>query len=436
MNRGPMARGQVFGTVTAMATTEGTRAGGASPAAPPTDPPAAVPRPGSPSSTSPPEELTGNVPAREAYGLALGALGAALLTLAFDDHGATTLALLVVALVPWALLAGGIRLPTWLFVVWAIAPAAVIVATENAGGPIFLGLLTGGWVFSETGRWWVRWPTMAAVLALPVVLVVVDEGSVHESGAHYFVAGALVIALAGEQSYRQRLLTAKLQWSLSRLDAAAAAEERRRVARDVHDVVAHSLTVVMLNVSGARKALASHPELAAEALDRAETVGRESLDGIRRVVGLLRAGDEPGVGGPQPTARDLPAVVEQQRQAGATASLDVTGDLDGLDPLTGATVVRLVQEGVTNAQRHAPGAPVDVRLAVEERRVTVTVDNGPAQRPPLDRDRGRQGLGLLGMRERVEALGGTVTAGPSGEGWTLTAELPRADRGSASGGAR
>jgi signal transduction histidine kinase len=340
--------------------------------------------------------------------------------------------------VPWALLAGGVRLPWWLFVAWTVVPSAVIVAAETAGGPIFLGLLACAWVFGETGRWSVRWATMAAVLTLPILLVVLDDGSVNRKltlhsfenvGAHYFMAGAIVCAMVGEQSYRQRMLSARLRSTLSQLDAAAAAEERRRVARDVHDVVAHSLTVVMLNVSGARKALGTHPELAAEALERAETVGRESLDGVRRVVGLLRAGDEPGVAGPQPTARDLPAMVEQQRQAGGAVDLEVSGELEDLDPLAGGTVVRLVQEGVTNAQRHAPGAPVDVRVAVGERSVTVSVVNGPAERPPLDEDSGRQGLGLLGMRERVEALGGTVTAGPSGsagagEGWALSAEIP------------
>lgn len=397
MSCGPIRGEGRFGTVTLMATSDG------------------------------PEGLVIDQPSTtETYGQALGALGAALMTLVFDDHGLLTVLMLVVALVPWALIVGKVRLPTSLFVAWTLVPVAAIVAAGPDGGPIFLGLLMLERVFSADPRWPARWATLVATLALPVILVVAEEGSFQNTGAHYFTAGIAVLAFAGYQSHRQRELTAQLRWSWSQLDAAAAAEERRRVARDVHDVVAHSLTVVMLNVSGARKALATHPELAAEALERAETVGRESLDGVRRVVGLLRAGDEPVIDPPQPTARDLPTVVEQQRQAGAQISLDVSGDLDVLEPLTGATVVRLTQEALTNAQRHAPGAPIDVQVTVGADQVVVSVHNGPAQRPPLDTNRERQGQGLLGMQERVEALRGRFTAGPpaEGEGWTLTAEIP------------
>jgi signal transduction histidine kinase len=364
--------------------------------------------------------------AAEDYALALGALAAAVMTLAIDDHSPVTILMLCLALTPWALVAGGIRLPIWLFVVWAVAPAAEIVAAQADGGPIFMVTLVVTRVFSYTGSWTTRAASAAAILVLPVILVVVDDGSIADTGAVYFTGGLGVGALLGALTHRQRELTARLRWTLAQLDAAAAAEERRRVARDVHDVVAHSLTVVLLNVSGARKALASHPDLAAEALDRAENVGRESLDGIRRVVGLLRSGDDPEVGAPQPTAHDLPAVVEQQRKAGADVELDVTGDLASVEPLAGAALVRITQEALTNAQRHAPGARIRVQVAVGPRRATVTVRNGAARHPPLDADSGRQGLGLLGMRERVEALGGSFTAGPADDGWTVTGEIPLA----------
>jgi signal transduction histidine kinase len=393
VSRGPTLGPEAFGTVLPMATAD---------EAPAADEPSAA----------------------ETYALALGALSAALMTLAFDDHGPTTVLLLVLALIPWALVAGGSRLPTWLFVAWTIAPSTVIVAAETAGGPIFLAILAVARVFSLTPRWPTRVATIAAALVPVAILFVVDDGSLSDSGVQHFAAGTGVGALAGALLYRQRELTAKLRWSLTQLDAAAAAEERRRVARDVHDVVAHSLTVVMLNVSGARKALATHPELAAEALDRAESVGRESLDGIRRVVGLLRGGDEQAATPPQPTAGDLPAVVEQQRQAGADVELDLTGDLAALDPLASATLVRITQEALTNAQRHAPGAAIRIQVTATPDRLTVTVHNGAARRPPLDAEAGRQRLGLLGMRERINALGGTLVAGPAADGWTVVGEIP------------
>ncbi len=364
----------------------------------------------------------------ETYGLVVAALGAAVVTLVFDHHGPVTVLMLTLALVPWALVAGGIRLPTWLFVVGTIAPAGEIVGAEEAGAPIFLGILAVARVFSLTRNLVPRFATVAAAAALIAIYFAVDGGSVSDSGVMYFGIGVGVGALAGVQSYRQRALTAELRWTQSRLNAAAAAEERRRVAREVHDVVAHSLTVVMLNVSGARKALARHPELAAEALDRAEQVGRESLDGIRRVVGLLREGDEQAAAPPLPTASDLDSIVDQHRQAGADVSFDVTGDLTAVEPLAGAALARIVQEALTNAQRHAPGAAIEVDVTVTADHVGVTVTNGSAGRRPLDVRGSRQGLGLLGMRERVEALGGTFVAGPAGDGWQVTASIPLTPR--------
>lgn len=364
----------------------------------------------------------------ETYGFALAALAAAVVTLVFDHHGPVTVAMLTLALVPWALLVGGVRLPIWLFVIATIAPTAEIVVVEEAGGPIFIAIAAVARVFSVTRSLPTRLATTAAALALAVAYGVVQEGSVSDTGVMYFVIGIGVGALAGYQLHRQRELTAELQWTYDRLNAAAAAEERRRVAREVHDVVAHSLTVVMLNVSGARKALARHPDLAAEALDRAEQVGRESLDGIRRVVGLLREGDELATAPPVPIAADLYSIVEQQRQAGADIAIDVRGDLAAVEPLAGAALARITQESLTNAQRHAPGAPIHVDVSVTGERVALGITNGPGTRRPLDTSGERKGLGLLGMRERVEALGGTFAAGPNADGWQVTGWIPIAPR--------
>lgn len=364
----------------------------------------------------------------ETYGFALAALAAAVVTLVFDHHGPVTVAMLTLALVPWALIVGGVRLPVWLFVVGTMAPAAEIVVVEDVGGPIFIAIYAVARVFSITRSLPARLATVAAAVVMAVAYGIVQNEPLSDSGVMYFVVGIGVGALAGYQLHRQRELTAELRWTYDRLNAAAAAEERRRVAREVHDVVAHSLTVVMLNVSGARKALARHPELAAEALDRAEQVGRESLDGVRRVVGLLREGDEQVAAPPVPTAADLHSIVEQQRQAGADIALDVRGDLDTVEPLTGAALARITQESLTNAQRHAPGAPIRVDVSVTGERVTLVIANGPPERRPLDARSERQGLGLLGMRERVEALGGAFAAGPAADGWRVTGSIPVAPR--------
>jgi signal transduction histidine kinase len=356
----------------------------------------------------------------ETYVLALGALASGVMTLLFDDHGLWTVTLTTLALVPWALLVGRVRLPTWLFVVWVAVPASLVVVLEQAGGSLFLGILLVTRVFSTSRSWLVLTATslvavaMTGLLYVSEVAVEDDPVTFDDVGAQYFLTGVAVCACCGYLFRRQRELTAQLQWSRAQLDAAAAAEERRRIAREVHDVVAHSLTVVLLNVTGARKALASQPDQAAAALDRAESVGRESLDGIRRVVGLLRSAGpsaEDAVA-PLPTAAELPTLVDQQRAAGASVAMEVTGDLTDLDQLTGAAVVRVVQEALTNAQRHAPGAPIDLRLRVDDDQVAVAVRNGAAAGRSLDAPSTRRGLGLVGMRERVEGLGGRFSAGP------------------------
>jgi signal transduction histidine kinase len=363
----------------------------------------------------------------ETYGLALGAVGAAVLTLTVDSRSVVTIAMLAVALLPWGLTARGVRLPLWLFALWAMAPAAIIIAVEEVGAPIFLGILTVFRVFSATANVPLRVATALAALSLCVLSGAVGAEAGQDEGAAYFMAGVGVGALTGYQSHRQRELTAELQWSLARLDEAATAEERRRIAREVHDVVAHSLTVVLLNVGGARKALASHPELAGEALDRAEQVGRDSLDGIRRIVGLLRTGGE-ALGPPEPTAGDVRSIVEEQRQVGADIDLTVVGELETVEPLAGAALARIAREALTNAQRHAPGAPVRVEVVVRADRVSLDISNGAARQPRLDRSNGRQGLGLLGMRERVEALGGEFTAGPHHGGWRVAGAIPLTPR--------
>jgi signal transduction histidine kinase len=374
----------------------------------------------------PPARLAPGEPSdTEIYGLSLAALATAVLTLWVESRSPATVALLALALVPWALLAGGVRLPLWAFIPAALLPPAVIIVTEEAGAPIFFGVFTVAWVMSVTDSRVYRLVALVASGALPFLCDAVTEGGAMDAGLPYFLAGIVTGALAGLQFRHQRQLAAQLAWSENRLDAAAVAEERRRLAREVHDVVAHSLTVVMVNVAGARKALATHPELAAEALDRAERVGRESLDGIRQIVGLLRDDETLCGAAPTPIAADVPSIVDAQRIAGAKVTLDVHGDLAAVGPLPGAALARVVQESLTNAQRHAPGAPIAVEVTASPERLVVEVRNGPARRPPLDQRGSRIGLGLVGMRERVEALGGVFSAAPAEDGgWLVTGEIP------------
>ena len=172
------------------------------------------------------------------------------------------------------------------------------------------------------------------------------------------------------------------------------------------------------------------PADAARALAEAERLGRECLAEVRTTVGMLRergsgaSGGDGGSGGsggegiaPLPGVEGLPALVERFRSAGADVTLVVEGDTAGLPATTGLAVYRIAQEALTNAVKHAPGAPTAVRLTVGAAAVTLTADS-----------RGEPGtgtgLGLVTMRERAESLGGSFSAGPGGRGWLVRATLP------------
>jgi signal transduction histidine kinase len=216
---------------------------------------------------------------------------------------------------------------------------------------------------------------------------------------------------------RQRLLVAELRAAQAGLADRARTEERTRIARELHDVIAHSLTVTLLHIAGARLAVRFDPDDADRALAEAERLGRASLDEVRATVGLLaRPGDASDAAAPLPGLAAVPDLVERFRAAGAAVALTVDGDPEPVPATTGLAVYRIVQEALTNAAKHAPGAAVDVRVALGPA-AEVVVDS--AGRPGTG-----HGLGLDGMRERAAALGGTLTAGPGGRGWLVRAELP------------
>jgi signal transduction histidine kinase len=245
-----------------------------------------------------------------------------------------------------------------------------------------------------------------------------------DAGWAAWMAGATMALVGGLLIRHQFALVAELHAAQAGLADRARIEERNRIARELHDVIAHSLTVSLLHVAGARMAIRYDPAGAVRALEEAERLGRESLSEVRATVGLLRedgdggrASDGAGVAAPLPDAAALPALVERFRSAGADVTLAVQGEVGALPATTGLAVYRIVQEAVTNAVKHAPGAPVTVDVAVADAAVELVVDS--AGRPGSG-----SGSGLLSMRERAQSLGGTLTAGAGGRGWLVRAELP------------
>ena len=218
-----------------------------------------------------------------------------------------------------------------------------------------------------------------------------------------------------------RDLLRQLRRAQAGLAEQARAQERNRIARELHDVIGHTLTVSLLHVQSARLTVEHDPADAARALAEAERLGRECLAEVRTTVGMLREDDAADRTAPLPGAAGLPALVEQYRSAGADVTLTVEGDPAGLPATTGLAVYRIAQEALTNAAKHAPGAPTEVRLLVSPDEVTLTADNRAV--PGKSAITGT-GLGVVSMRERAESVGGTCEAGPGGRGWLVRARLP------------
>jgi signal transduction histidine kinase len=232
-----------------------------------------------------------------------------------------------------------------------------------------------------------------------------------------WMAGTTLSVAAGLLVRHERDLVAQLREAQAGLAERARAEERNRIARELHDVIAHTLTVSLLHVASARLAVEHGLDDAARSLAEAERLGRESLDEVRMAVGMLHQDGNEAQTRPLPDASALPGLVEQFRSAGADAVLAVEGDTGRLPATTGLALYRILQEALTNSVKHAPGARSVVRLEVRADEVELAVDT--AGRPGTGR-----GLGVLNMRERAEALGGTCAAGPGGTGWLVVATLP------------
>ena len=241
--------------------------------------------------------------------------------------------------------------------------------------------------------------------------------------------------LLGRELRRQAALIDQLEQARNALAEQAVAEERRRIARELHDLAGHTLAAMVLHVTGARHVLRRDLDEAERALLDAESVGRSSLDQIRATVAALRT-HERGTDRALPGSADIVELVDEYRRAGLAIEArypDAVGNLDGavgtLDGAVGTALHRIAREALANVARHAPTNRVE--LVVE-----VAIDGPGGQGVQLVvADRGRPGVppdpneghfGLVGMRERARALGGELEAGPTPDGWRVDARLPAA----------
>ena len=270
--------------------------------------------------------------------------------------------------------------------------------------------------------WW-----MWALTLIPWFLwTAAREQDLNGAIAAAIIFAALTVAVdnVGSRLRAQRALATQTERIEVERARRAVLEERSRIARELHDVVAHHMSLIAVRAETAPYRLSDLPESARAEFGSLSEVAREALTDMRRLLGVLRD-DRPASLAPQPQLTDLPALVDAARQAGVSVELSVPPALDHVPSGVGVCAYRIVQESLSNASQHAPGAAVTVSVTHDSGAVLLQVANGPGgPAGPFQNDR-RPGHGLTGMRERVALLGGSLSAGPAPEGgFVVSAVLP------------
>jgi signal transduction histidine kinase len=357
----------------------------------------------------------------------LFALAVAVVAAVTDPSSPIDLVLMAIPVAAFAVWAFAPRIPLALVTVAVLVPA---VAAQRAGThePLMfevsvLAFVIAFWSRSLLGAGALGLVTLAAP---PAVSAIETRGNV---AVGIWILGITFPWVIGRALLRQGKLAAQLEATRRELARQAMLEERRRIARDVHDFVGHGLAAVMLQVTSARHVLRRDPAAAEEALRSAEDVGRRSMQELRRNVALLRSDEEPGVLPPVPSAIELPALIDHARAGGLPVELRIRGDLATITPSVGLALYRIAQEALANAARHAPKARTALELELLDGEVSLVAQTTGPLRASDEEDPQRSRYGLIGMRERATALGGEFTAGPVPSGWRVSCRLPleRAD---------
>ena len=325
--------------------------------------------------------------------------------------------LLVLATVPFAWRR---RWPTPAFLISLLATTGLWLLGYNAGA-LPLILLFGGYFVAVARPTWEVGACTAAALSCFALLW--WGGGAPFGGRDAFtsvIALAITLALGRTGRLRVDLAESRAQ-TAEEAARRRSTEERLRIARELHDIIGHSLGTIAVQAGVGRHLMANEPEKAAEALDSIARVSRNSLDEVRAVVAALREDD--AAYQPTPGLADLPDLVETIRSTGLNVELTLPNDLEAIPRQTGAAVYRIAREALTNVVRHAHASAASVQVNHHDGRVEVAVrDDGSGS----EGEEGmKPGHGIAGMRERAEALGGRLTVGAlSGGGFLVTASLP------------
>ena len=351
-----------------------------------------------------------------------------LLSGAADGDAPAFAVVVLAAFVPLPLLRR--RAPIAAIAIWA-ALAAVLSLTVSDPKDIttaFVGLFVYPYSAGAYGE------GRRVLLAFPAILGAVTAMALSTEqlivGDIFFPSAFAVLFLVAGRAVRSRTrLTAELHEAAVRADEAreaeagrAVADERRRIAREMHDVVAHSVSVMVVQAGGARRILERDPRRAVEAAAHIEDVGRAALAEMRRLLGVLHHGDDEADRAPQPTLSELDRLVERSRAAGLPVTLAVEGTPQPLPPGKDLAAYRVIQEALTNAIKHADSAPTSVTVRWEPPWLELQiVDEGGRAVNGVN----GSGHGLVGMEERVRLYDGSLRAGrAAGGGFEVVVRLP------------
>jgi len=338
------------------------------------------------------------------------------------------IALLVVALAGMAVVPVGVARQRPAVAGWVTAGGSALLVAWGQPLPWAVAIAAGLTAFGVARAKPLR--MTGALLAVYALVALTAPGPSRTAATSATAAAACAAAVVGATlRWRERSaqLTATVHDAERTLLAHVARGERARIARELHDVVAHHISMIAVQAEAARLLV---PDLAPDGQRRLVEIGdtaRAALTEMRRLLGVLREDSDTATPArtPQPGLPELDALVDDARAlTGATTRLIVHGPVTRLDPGVELTAYRIVQEALTNARRHASGAAIDVELDYRPDALHVRVrDNGPGTNAGRARDGGH---GLNGMRERTAMLGGRITAGPLAHGgFAITAVLPR-----------
>jgi signal transduction histidine kinase len=320
--------------------------------------------------------------------------------------------------------------------VLALGVASGLAVAALGVPPVVLGpaIVVAVYSVAAYGGWWVSLAGLAAA-ELGAAAVQLTPGrfqalTVVSNGLAIGAAWLVGHFVGARRAYTARLeRTAELERARAELARRAVTEERLRLARELHDVVAHAISVIAVQSGVGAHVAQTQPEEAAKALAAIEATSRAALTELRRLLGVLRQeGDPQGSLAPVPGLADLDALLAEVAKAGLAVKLRVEGTPSPLPAGVDLSAYRIVQEALTNVVKHAGPARAQVVVGYRDQEVTVEVtDDGRGVTAPTDDGQARVGHGLIGMRERVAAFGGDLKVGPRpGGGFRVAARLPLA----------